>query len=76
MIKTKIEIGKPTAMRMTYDEAVMYCFALNINGKIGWRLPTYDEYCNAFFSGWYQDDPYRSFPDVYIVTPVRDLKDD
>jgi hypothetical protein len=25
---------------LTYDEAVFYCFLLNIDGKIGWRLPT------------------------------------
>ena len=26
-----------------YDDAKLYCFALTIDGKIGWRLPTIDE---------------------------------
>lgn len=31
------------AKEMTWDEARLYCFSLNINGKVGWRLPTMKE---------------------------------
>jgi hypothetical protein len=34
---------KSTEVRLTWEEARMYCFSLNIDGKIGWRLPTNDE---------------------------------
>jgi hypothetical protein len=74
MIKPKIEIGERSTFKMTYDEAVMYCFCLGN----GWRLSTRDELINLglLVLGWYQDDPWRSRSDVYSVTPVRVLKDD
>jgi hypothetical protein len=28
---------------MTWDDARLYCFSLNIDGKTGWRLPTIEE---------------------------------
>ncbi len=28
---------------LTIDEAIVYCFSLNIDGKTGWRLPTISE---------------------------------
>jgi hypothetical protein len=28
---------------LTIDEAIMYCYSLNIDGKVGWRLPTVTE---------------------------------
>ena len=28
---------------LTWDEARLYCFSLNIDGKVGWRLPTMRE---------------------------------
>ena len=28
---------------LTYEEAVLYCFSLNIDGKTGWRLPSKEE---------------------------------
>lgn len=27
----------------SYDDAKLYCFSLNIDGKVGWRLPTREE---------------------------------
>jgi hypothetical protein len=30
-------------IQVTHDEAIMYCFSLNIDGKTGWRLPTFEE---------------------------------
>jgi len=39
-----IEISpKSTETRLNWDDAKLYCFSLNIDGKIGWRLPTKDE---------------------------------
>ena len=34
---------KETEIRLNWDDARLYCFSLNINGKTGWRLPTKDE---------------------------------
>ena len=34
---------KSTEIQATWDEARLYCFALEIDGKVGWRLPTKDE---------------------------------
>ena len=31
---------KSTELRLTWDEAMLYCFSLEIDGKVGWRLPT------------------------------------
>jgi hypothetical protein len=28
---------------INWDAARLYCFSLNIDGKVGWRLPTVDE---------------------------------
>ena len=33
---------------LTMQEAKLYCFSLNIDDKIGWRLPTKDEYYNEW----------------------------
>ena len=27
----------------SYHDAKLYCFSLNVNGKVGWRLPTSEE---------------------------------
>jgi hypothetical protein len=56
----KYEIApKSTETRLTWEEARMYCFSLNIDGKIGWRLPTKEELneiyesVNDFEKAWY-----------------------
>lgn len=39
-----IEIApKSTEIQANWDDARLYCFGLNIDGKIGWRLPTREE---------------------------------
>lgn len=39
-----IEIApKSTETRLTWSDAKLYCFSLNIDGKHDWRLPTIDE---------------------------------
>jgi hypothetical protein len=59
---------------MTYDEARMYCFSLNIDGKIGWRLPTSNEYMQN--SKITESLHLGRTKGTWYVTPVRDLKDD
>jgi hypothetical protein len=62
----KLEIGPVSPINLTYDEAVLYCFSLEIDGKIGWRIPTYAEFNDfrCYLSGvtpgnhccWYKDE--------------------
>jgi hypothetical protein len=70
-----IEIGERTKFLMTYDEARMYCFSLNVDGKIGWRLPTSNEYMqnSKITESWHLS---RKMGLKWYVTPVRDIKDD
>ena len=34
---------KETEVELSWNEAMMYCFSVNIDGKTGWRLPSKDE---------------------------------
>ena len=34
---------KETEIQASWNDAKLYCFSLNIDGKVGWRLPTKDE---------------------------------
>ena len=70
-----IEIAEVSDKNFTYEEAVMYCFFLEIDGKKGWRLPTKQEYNSSNnIWGWYQDDERNKSGDLqhYRITPVRD----
>jgi hypothetical protein len=72
-----IEIAPKSDSHMSYNDAILYCFSLNIDGKIGWRLPSDREFQNnCRIRGWYLNDDFRFGRDLYPVTPVRDLKDD
>jgi len=65
-----------TNLNMDWDTARFYCFALNVDGKIGWRLPTeaeFREYTDVTLVTWYwsseeiDDDKALSlypFPDI------------
>ncbi len=68
-----IEIGEKSKLRMTYADAVFYCFCLGD----GWRLPTRHELVQHkianFVNCWYQGSV--SLLDWEVI-PVRDLKDD
>jgi hypothetical protein len=50
---------KSTEIQANWEDAKMYCFALNADGKTGWRLPTkqeLNEICqsgNDFENNWY-----------------------
>lgn len=39
-----------TEIKATWYDGKLYCFTLNIDGKIGWRLPTMEELCNIRLS--------------------------
>jgi hypothetical protein len=73
-----IEIAEVSDKNFTYEEAIMYCFFLEIDGKKGWRLPTEQEY-NSYNNvwGWYQDDQRYKPGDLqhFRITPVRDIDD-
>ena len=39
-----LEVSAPEYWKeLNYQNAKLYCFALNIEGKTGWRLPTIEE---------------------------------
>ena len=70
-MKSKIEIAPTSENWLSYEEALVYCFALNIDGKIGWRMPTDREFQNnCRIRGWYLNE---QCPESLTVTPVRDL---
>ena len=57
-------------IRCTYDEAILYCFQLKIDGEIGWRLPTRLEYkANHLIRAWYVGSTFEYAECV----PVRDI---
>ena len=41
---------KSTEIKLNWDDARLYCFALNIEGKTGWRLPTKEELNEIYLS--------------------------
>jgi|LakMenEpi03Aug12_release.lakeMendotaPanAssembly.Ray.scaffolds.fasta_scaffold3690553_1 hypothetical protein len=71
-----IELAPESDLRMSYNDAILYCFSFNIDGKIGWRMPTFNEYLDTRAMGWYLHDDLRFGRDLYPVTPVRDIIDD
>ena len=49
---------KSTEIRANWYDAKLYCFALNIDGKTGWRLPNKEELNEIYqsendFEDWY-----------------------
>lgn len=70
--KLNIEIASTSNDAMCYDEAMLYCFLLNIDGKIGWRMPTAEEYRQVHsICGWFKNR-ITEIP-ALGVTPVRDI---
>ena len=79
-----IEFYDTHSDKITYSEALMYCFALGP----GWRLPTEKEYYSGEYYNivksfgvmgetWFFDDACRIFPGKkYYAIPVRDTEDD
>jgi hypothetical protein len=78
MIETKFEVAPEQYWKeLTVEDAVLYCFALTIDDKVGWRLPTHKEAneMDMYGSCWNQIDIKN--PDwngyEYTTIPVRDL---
>ena len=65
-----IEVGKPAHKRMSYADAVLYCFCLGD----GWRLPTHDEFITIPCLVWYHNDSLQHDPYEYTTIPVRDIE--
>jgi hypothetical protein len=72
MINIELAPEKSCIRAVSYDEAVLYCFQLVIDGKTGWRLPTMGEYYNdsRLFLCWYVDDQWANLQNCI---PVRDI---
>jgi hypothetical protein len=61
-------------IKCTYDEALLYCFQLEIDGKRGWRLPAIEEYhtySKITAYSWYNGN-LSSFSRCRCI-PVRDI---
>lgn len=70
-----IELAPMSETELTYEEAKMYCFTLTYDGKIGWRLPRYEEYCTIpQLAGWHEQDLVIDDGWTRNVIPVRDLR--
>ena len=69
-------------VKCTFPEIKMYLFCLNIDGKMGWRLPTDAEpiWLKNVAGCWWTiediDDGWPKHNPSYLLIPVRDLKDD
>jgi hypothetical protein len=77
LLEFGIELA-PMSPIMTYTEAKLYCWMLTYDGKIGWRLPRFEEYSHLtdIVVGWYEN---CVLGDEYAIiklqtTPVRDLR--
>jgi hypothetical protein len=72
-----IEIApKEYRIECSYNEALLYCFQLEIDGKRGWRMPSRDEwYFNGELHGWFVG---KSECRLYAPTiiPVRNIIND
>ena len=62
---------KSTEIQANWYDAKLYCFALNIDGKTGWRLPTKEELNeiyeseNDFEKDWYWSSTENSGTDAW-----------
>lgn len=64
---------KSTEVLATLEEARMYCFSLDIDGKVGWRLPTKYELIqtyrrpNNFEKEWYLSSTVFHKDSIWMV---------
>lgn len=77
-VSSKIEIAPDEYHVMgSYYESVIYCFQLEIDGKRGWRLPTFEEWRDHYsICGWFEDriSFYPEDKDLHwFIIPVRDI---
>ena len=76
-----IEFALRSQNIMTYDEAVLYCLFLDLNGHKDWRIPTVTELSYAGIDNYYlywtdQTNPLLwggRGPSRYYVKPVRSI---
>lgn len=71
----RLQMGKPTTMRVTYEDAKLYLFCLSD----GWRFPTLNECIiyQMYGDWWYVDRKQWYNPDdVYFLQPVREVPED
>lgn len=60
----------------TYNEAILYCFSLNIDGYSSWRLPTEEERDGIEgYYGWHLGimDSLPRNTTIAKCVPVRDI---
>jgi hypothetical protein len=58
---------KSTEVQATLDEAKMYCFSLELDGKVGWRLPTKYELIKIYrIDNDFEKDWYLSSTEFYV----------
>ena len=70
-----IELAPLSESAMSYSEAKLYCFTLSYDCKIGWRLPSYEEWeIIPHIVGWHENKLARDSTFPRRVTPVRDLR--
>ena len=73
-IKDSVEMAPQEYLKiLNYSESVLYCFSLEIDGKVGWRLPkeselTWGENTRVWHNGCYNLDYH-----IRHCVPVRDL---
>ena len=63
-------------IKCTFDQAIIYCTMLEIDGKKDWRLPTKKEFRDNIKSdhGWYNSDFGLYYENTFFnCVPVRDL---
>ena len=70
----RLEMGKPTTTRVTYEDAKFYIFCL----ADGWRFPTLNECIlyQMYGDWWYAERRRYSADDVYLLQPVREVPED
>ena len=67
---------KSTETKLNWNDARLYCFGLNIDSKIGWRLPTEAEFREfRAFTGihWYWSSEERGDRHAKSLYPFPDL---
>ena len=70
----RLQMGKPTTTRVTYEDAKFYLFCLDD----GWRFPTLNECIiyQMYGDWWYAERRRYSADDVYLLQPVREVPED
>lgn len=68
---TYIEVA-PTAPRMSFNEAILYCHFCDHGGHTDWRLPTFNECVKLGSIGWSTNDSECN-KSRHTIVPVRDI---